>query len=192
MPASRLACAALLAAGVACAGSEAPLHGVVIDPPQEVPAIRIADAAGITFDLDGERGRRAAAVFFGYTHCPDICPATLADWARAKRLLGAAADGIRWVFVSIDPARDTPEIARNYAEQFDSSFVGLAPTVAQLDSLKQNRGFAVTNETSPGMPGYSVAHPAGTFVVDRAGRIRLIYPPNTHPADMAADLRRIE
>lgn len=185
---------ALLAAGtvgVACAG-EVPLHGMVIDPPQEAPAVRIADAQGAHFDMDAERGKRAVMVYFGYTHCPDVCPTTLADWARTRQALGAAASGVRWVFVSVDPQRDTPAVARAYALQFDSTFVGLSPTAAQLDSLQKAWGFAVFHEPTGGdSTAYGVGHPAGTFVVDRVGRLREIFPPGTRAEDMAADLRRL-
>ena len=191
MPAWRVWNIAAVAAAVAC-GSEAPLHGVVIDPPQEVPAVRIADAQGRLFDVDAERGKRTAVIYFGYTHCPDVCPTTLADWARAKRALGSAAGDVRWVFVSVDPQRDSPQIARDYAMQFDSTFVGLSPTLAQLDTLQRTWGFAVTQEGNPSDPmAYAVSHPASTFVVDRSGRLREIFPPETPPEQMAADLRRL-
>lgn len=183
---------AVAAALLGC-GKEAPLMGMVIDPPQEAPVVRMADADGKTFDLDQLRGNHAVLIYFGYTHCPDVCPATLADWARAKRALGGAADGVRFVFVSVDPARDTPKIARDYAHQFDASFVGLAPTAAQVDSLKASWGFDVMRDSTPAMKTgeYGVTHPAGSFVVDRAGRIREIFPPESRAEDIAADLRRI-
>ena len=153
--------------------------------------MRITDAEGVPFDIDRERGQRTVMLFFGYTHCPDVCPATLADWARAKQAMGSAAANVLWLFVSVDPTRDTPQVARDYARQFDSTFVGLAPTAVQLDSLKSNWGFEIANEVIPGGPGYAVSHPAGTFVIDREGRIRLIFSPNTPPADIAADLRQL-
>jgi protein SCO1/2 len=166
---------------------------MVIDPPQESPVVRLADGTG-TYDLDKERGARAVLLYFGYTHCPDICPATLADWARAKRTLGSGADGVRFVFVSVDPERDTPQVVREYAHQFDPAFVGLSPTLAQLDSLKTAWGFAVMRDSTPEMKTgeYGVTHPAGTFLIDRTGKIREIFPPQTKPDDMAADLRRIK
>ena len=153
---------------------------------------RVADAEGRLFDVDAERGRRVVVIYFGYTHCPDVCPTTLADWARARQALGAAATGVRWVFVSVDPQRDTPVVARDYAHQFDSTFVGLSPTPAQLDSLQKSWGFAVTQEANAADPAaYAVSHPAGTFVVDRSGRLREIFPPETRPDQMAADLRQL-
>lgn len=191
MTAWRVASIAVAAAGVAC-GAEPPLHGVVIDPPQEAPLVRVADAGGALYDLDAERGKRTVVLFFGYTHCPDVCPATLADWAKARQALREAAAGVRWVFVSVDPQRDTPAATQRYARQFDTTFVGLAPAPAQLDSLQAAWGFTVAREMDPASPGtYAVSHPAGTFIIDRAGRIREIVPPNTPGTDIAADLRRL-
>ncbi len=182
----------VLLEAVACRG-EAPLRGMVVDPPQEAPVVRVTRSDGSIFDLDGERGTRSVLLFFGYTHCPDVCPTTLADWARAKAVLGGAASAVRFVFVSVDPDRDTPAIAQAYARQFDSSFVGLAPTAAQVDSLKGAWGFAVMRDSMSGAKAgeYAVTHPAGTFVIDRSGKIREIFPPDTQAADLAADLRRI-
>ena len=187
---------AALAALAACGGlvaDNSPLHGVVVDPPQETPMIRIVDADGQLYDIDKERGARTALVYFGYTHCPDVCPATMATWARVRQAMGSAAAGVRFVFVSVDPERDTPQVARAYARQFDQSFIGLSPTLAQLDSLKAAWGFAVAHETTPTMkPGeYGVTHPAGSFAITRAGKIREIFGPDAKAADIAADLRRL-
>ena len=133
-------------------------------------------------------------VYFGYTHCPDICPTTLADFARARRLLDAKQRGaLRFAFVSVDPGRDTPAVTEEYAWQFDSTFVGLAPTATQLASIKKAWGFAVERDSMPGMAheGYGVSHPAGVFLVGRDGRVRMVFAPGTNPRDLAADLKRL-
>lgn len=180
-------------AGASGCGGDAPLRGMVVDPPQEAPVVRVMGADGAMFDLDKERGSRTVMLFFGYTHCPDVCPATLADWARAKKALGSGADGVRFVFVSVDPERDTPQVAHDYARQFDASFIGLSPTAAQVDSLKASWGFTVMRDSTAEMKRgeYGVIHPAGSFVIDRRGRIREIFPPETRTDDIVADLRRI-
>jgi protein SCO1/2 len=190
----RRLCGFLAVLVAACGGAEAPLHGGVIDPPQEAPVVRAQRADGSVMDLDRERGQRLVMLFFGYTYCPDVCPTTLADWAKARQQLGRDASAVRWVFVSVDPARDTPDVAERYARQFDSTFVGLAPNAAQLDSLKAAWTFDVRKETTPEMkPGvYAVAHPAGSFVIDKQGRVREILPPNSRAEDIAADLRRLK
>lgn len=179
--------AAVLAA--AC-GKEAPVHGMLIREPQAAPALQLHDSRGRAFDLAGERGR-AVLVYFGYTHCPDVCPTTIADFARARATLGVKPDRMRFVFVSVDPERDTPALADAYARQFDSTFVGLAPTVAQLDTIKAAWGFVVVKEVMPGMTGYGVTHPAGVFFIDRNGSVRFVFAPGTKSDGLAADLKRL-
>jgi protein SCO1/2 len=181
---------AILAA-VAC-GGEPPEHGFPIDDPHPAPALRLADAQGRPFDLAAQHGR-LTFVFFGYTHCPDACPTTLTDWARAKALLGPMGSRVQFVFVSVDPDRDTPQAAQNYARQFDPAFTGLVVPAAQLDGVKAAWKFSIEREDMPGMkPGeYGVSHPAGVFFVDGDGRMRFVFAPGSKPEEIAADLRRL-
>lgn len=205
--AAALALAAAALAGTACDGARAalrpfhaltnaPYHGVAYDPPGAAPALHLATAAGGAFDLaraTADSGR-AALVFFGYTHCPDVCPTTLADWARVKRLLGADAARVRFVFVTVDPERDSAAAVARYVAQFDPAFVGLAPSRAALDAAERAWGVASYREepaAGGGGAGYTVAHPAQVFAVDPAGRLRLFYGLGARPADVADDLRRL-
>jgi protein SCO1/2 len=187
---------ALAVVTLAACREPAPFHATVIADPLPAPALRLRDSRDGTFDLRAENGR-TVLVYFGYTHCPDVCPTTLADFARARGALNARQrDGVRFVFVSVDPERDTPAVAREYVQRFDSSFVGLAPSAAQLDSIKTAWGFTVERDSMPGMPGmqaggYGVTHPAGVFVIDREGRVRLVFAPATKPDDIASDLKRM-
>jgi len=182
--------AAVLAA-VAC-GGEPPEHGFAIDPPRPAPALRLADAQGRAFDLAAQHGK-LTFVFFGYTHCPDACPTTLTDWARAKALLGPMGSRVQFVFVSVDPDRDTPQVAQNYARQFDPAFTGLVAPAAQLDSIKAAWRFSVEREEMPGMKmgEYGVSHPASVFFVDGDGRMRFVFAPGSKPEEIASDLRRL-
>jgi protein SCO1/2 len=177
----------------------APFHATVIADPLPAAALRLRDSRERTFDLRAEKGK-VVLVYFGYTHCPDVCPTTLADLARARGALSARQrDGVRFVFVSVDPERDTPAVTEAYVQRFDSSFVGLAPSAAQLDSIKTAWGFTVERDSTPGMAGmsgmqvgaYGVTHPAGVFVIDRQGRVRLVFSPATKPDDIASDLKRM-
>jgi protein SCO1/2 len=176
---------------MACKGTP-PEHGTLIDPPNTAPALHIADATGHAFDLAAQRGERTF-VYFGYTHCPDACPTTLTDWARAKALLGSNGAGVHFVFVSVDPARDTPEIARRYAQQFDPSFTGLVAQSAELDTIKKAWGFAVERDEMPGMKPdeYGVSHPAGVYFVDGDGRMKFVFAPGSRPEEIASDLKRL-
>ena len=169
-----------------------PEHGIVITNPLPAAALAIRDSRGGLFDLAAQKGK-PVLLYFGYTHCPDVCPQTLADFARARRLAGGAAAGVSLVFVSVDPERDTPAVAESYARQFDSTFVGLAPSRVQLDTIKNAWGFAVERDSMPGMKAdeYGVTHPAGVFFIDRDGKVEFIFAPGTKPPDIATDLRRL-
>jgi protein SCO1/2 len=185
---SALAAATLFAA---CAGKP-PEHGTLIDPPQPAPPLHLSFVDGTEFDLAAQH-LRLTFVYFGYTHCPDVCPTTLTDWARARALLGGSAAKVHFIFVSVDPARDTPEIAQRYAKQFDSTFVGLVATPAQIERISKDWGFAVEHEEMPGMKmgEYGVSHPAGVYFVDGENRWRFVFAPETKPAEIASDLKRL-
>jgi protein SCO1/2 len=144
------------------------------------------------FDLGARRGG-LTFVYFGYTHCPDVCPTTLSDWARARASLGSNGAAVNFVFVSVDPERDTPATVQAYAHQFDSTFVGLVASAPQLDTIKTAWGFAVEREDMPGMkPGeYGVGHPSGVYFIDRDGRMKFVFAPGTKPAELASDMKRL-
>lgn len=172
---------------------QAPFHGTLISDPLPAPALRVRGSGGQLFDLASEKGKRVL-VYFGYTHCPDVCPTTLADFARANRSLETKRrEGTRFVFVSVDPARDTPVATELYVRQFDPAFVGLAPTAVELDSIKAAWGFAVERDSMPGMrhDEYALSHPAGVFAIDKEGRVRLVIPPASKPDELVADLNQL-
>jgi len=175
---------------VASCGRGTPPRGIVIDDPLPAAPLVLAQHSGPTFDLAAQRGK-VVAVYFGYTHCPDVCPTTLSDWARARQALGRRADRVAWVFVSVDPERDSPEKAAVYARQFDSTFVGLSGSEATIDSLKHAWGIAAWKEGDITGNAYAVAHPAQTFVVDREGRLAMFLEPGVPGAEMARSLRRL-
>ena len=169
---ARRALAAIAVLAAACGRGDAPASDAGADAgPRPAPPLRIAQAAGPVFDLAAERGR-VVLVFFGYTPCPDVCPTTLADFSAVRRNLGPRAERVRFVFVTVDPARDTPALTAQYARGFDRSFVGLSTDSASLAPIL--RGFGVGAWREPGGTDstYTVAHTASVFVVDPAGRVR--------------------
>lgn len=187
----RLAILCTLVALAAC--GERPWHGIVLEPPAAAPPLVVAGASAVPatrFSLAEARGT-VVLLFFGYTHCPDVCPTTLADWARARRALGGDTLGVRWVFVSVDPTRDTPEDASTYARQFHPAFEGTALTDAELAPVLRDWSIAAYPEGDPRTPDYTVAHPAHSFVVDAEGRLRLMLPPRVRGDSIAIDLRRL-
>ena len=179
-------------------------HGTPMDPAREAPPLTLTAGGGRPFDLAAERGK-VTLVFFGYTRCPDICPTTLADWARARAALGADTAGVRFVFVSVDPERDPPAAADAYAKRFHPSFVGVSGTPGEVGVVTGRWGILAAPEPAaaadphaghtpdtPGAPaGATLAHTARTFLVDQDGRLRALYPQGTAPAGLAADLRHL-
>jgi protein SCO1/2 len=116
---------------------------------------------------------KAVVVFFGFTHCPDVCPTTLAEMAAALKKLGPAADRVQVLMVTVDPERDTPEILKQYVTALDPRFLGLTGDAEAV--ARTAKEFKVFYQKNPGASpqAYSVDHSAGTFIFDPAGRLRL-------------------
>lgn len=135
-------------------------------------------AIGGPFRLTDHRGRavteqdfrgRPMAVFFGFTSCPDVCPTTLGDMTGLIEALGADADRIHWVFVSVDAERDTPQAMAQYLEAFDRRIVGLSGSEEQIAAAA--RSFRVYYRRVPlEGGGYTMDHSASMFLLDAAGR----------------------
>lgn len=151
---------------------------------------RLPDHTGTVRTLADFRGK-AVAVFFGYTHCPDVCPTTLADFAEAIRLLGKEGERVQVLFVTVDPARDTPEVLRAYVPAFNPRFLGLVPDPASLEEVVKAFKVVYMKTAVKAPDDYLIDHSAGTFVYDPAGRLRLLMPYGMGAADIASDLRTL-
>ena len=130
------------------------------------------------------------AIFFGFTHCPDVCPTTLARLTRLRRQLGQGDDAFDIVFVTVDPERDGPAEVGAYARLFDTPVIGLTGTPAQIAQVKKD--YAVFSAKAP-PPGseYSVDHTASVFLMDRAGKFVATLVPEESDAVALAKLKRI-
>lgn len=181
--------AACLFALTGC-GEEYKFYGVPVNPMVTAPTDVLVRDDGTRFSIGAERGR-ASLVFFGYTNCPDICPTTLADWQRVKAALGTAALFVNFVFVTIDPETDTPEVIERYLARFDTSFIGLTGEPARIDSLA--RAFGVTAFAEGTLPSghTAMAHPSRVYLVDPRGRIRFVFPPGLRSEEIAEDIRHV-
>lgn len=135
------------------------------------------------FDMTGDNGQPMTAdalkgkvvmMFFGYTHCPDVCPLSLTHLHTVMQRLGKLADQVRIVFVSVDPKRDTPEMLHGYVRAFDKHAVGLTGSVKQVRKL--TKAYRVVFNTDPpdNHGNYEVSHSSAVFIFDRQGRARLI------------------
>ena len=150
----------------------------------------LKDPSGNVRTLADFRGK-AVVLFFGFTHCPDVCPAALATVAEAMRQLGGDAARVQGLFITVDPERDTPELLARYATAFHPSFVGLSGDADATARVAKE--FKVLYQKSPGgTPGsYTIDHSAGMFVFDPQGRLRL-YASHGRGADaLAHDLREL-
>jgi protein SCO1/2 len=150
-------------------------------------AFVLPDATGKLRSLDEFRGR-LVLLYFGYAYCPDVCPTDLAAIGGALRLLGERAVEVQPLFVTLDPARDTPQVLREYAAAFHPSFIALRGSDA--DTLRVARSFKVFYEkVDDGKGGYFVDHAAFTFLLDRNGKYVAFLPPGTKPDRIAAMLK---
>ena len=127
-------------------------------------------------------------VFFGYTHCPDICPTTLSELAATMNLLGEKAKQVQVLFISVDPARDTPDLLAQYVPAFHPSFIGLTGSPEDIAKVaKQYQAFYKRHDAGQGKP-YTMDHSAGSYVFDRQGHIRLNVPYGSGAAIFAHDI----
>lgn len=183
-----------LAMALALAACNGPtFNGIVLDPPERAPRFRLVDSAGTPFDLEQQRGK-VVLVFFGYTHCPDVCPTTLLDWKKVADSLGKAdAAQVEFVFVSVDPERDTPATTARYAARFRPGFLGLTGSREQIDALMRSWKVAAYRDGVPSdtVTVYTMSHPSQVFVIDRDGRLRLLHRAGLSPAQITSDIKAL-
>ena len=150
--------------------------------------LNLPDADGRMRSLADFKGK-VAVVFFGFTQCPDVCPTTLAELAAVKQSLGAAGADVQGVFVSIDPARDTPAILKAYVGNFGPDFVALRGDEAQTKAAA--KAFKVFYAKVPGKTdsSYTMDHTAGSYVFDRQGKVRLFTRYGTGAEALTHDLK---
>jgi protein SCO1/2 len=170
----------------------------------ETPKFMASDVTGTTFGRDfhliDHNGKprtladyrgKAVVMFFGYTQCPDVCPTTLSELAEAMKRLGADADRVQVLFVTVDPERDTQDLLSKYVPAFDPRFVGL---YGDADATARTaKEFKIIYQKQPGStPGtYTVDHSAGTFIFDPNGKLRVYVGYGQGPDVFAHDIRAL-
>ncbi|MFQ5409935.1 MAG: SCO family protein [Anaerolineales bacterium] len=161
--------------------------------PELLPAadFELMRADGQPYRLSDRQGR-VVLIFFGYTSCPDVCPATLADAKRIIEGLGDQADQVDFLFVTVDPERDTPEVLGNYVANFHPGITALTGSPDALAAMREDYfAFAEKEVIEGSAVGYLMTHTARVFLVDPAGRLRLSYAFGTLPGDILKDVRYI-
>jgi protein SCO1/2 len=145
-----------------------PLHAIDITWQHSEADFHLSDAGGKPHSLVDFRGK-VAVVFFGYTHCPEVCPTELADLAQAMRQLGPDAGKVQVIFITLDPQRDTPQVLGKFVPYFDASFMGLSGNAQATEQAAQSFGVNFQrHEEKNG--GYSIDHSDGTYLIGKSGK----------------------
>ena len=185
----RLLGAALLLALAACGGNSSPkLHGVDLSSMKLPGTFSLRDTDGNLRTLEDFRGN-VVLVLFGYTQCPDVCPTSLARAAQIKRLLGDQGHRLKVVFISVDPARDTPAILKAYTAAFDPTFIALYGDAQQTAGAA--RSFGAYYRKIPTGNSYTMQHSALDYVIDTKGAVRFALQYQESARDSAEDLKRL-
>jgi protein SCO1/2 len=134
---------------------------------------------------------KVVLLYFGYTHCPDVCPLTLAKLSQALHTLGTGADQVRVLFVTVDPTRDTLAVLHRYTKAFGPRFVGLRGNDGQLQTLAKRYRITYTKQPPNARGDYQVTHSSGVFIFDRHGDARLLATSSSKAPAISADLKRL-
>lgn len=152
---------------------------------------QLTDQNGQARTLKDFRGK-VVVIFFGYTQCPDVCPTSLTELVAVKKLLGADGDKLQALFVSVDPARDTPEVLKTYLANFDPSFVALyADTPEKLAALAKDYKIYYKKVEGKTPTSYTMDHSAGMYVYDTEGQLRLYSRYGSGAGALAADIQQL-
>lgn len=160
-------------------------------PPNTAYPLDLIDQDGKPFSLETFKGD-VVLLYFGYTFCPSFCPTTMAEMQQVKQELGADADRVTVVMVTVDPERDTPERMKQWMAFFDPTFIGLTGTEDQLTPIKQAYGVtAIKGTPEPGQDYYLVDHSTQLYGIDPDGNLRLTWPYGVAPGEIADDVRHL-
>ena len=160
---------------------------------KDLTAFTLVGANHEALRLDDLKGKWSF-IFFGYTHCPDVCPFTLSALGAVFRILGqapAVSSTIQGIFVSVDPQRDTPELLREYASYFNAKFSGVTGTTAQVDAITRQMGAFYAIHPGNSEESYLVSHNSTIFLVDPRGRLYGRFPPPHAPREIAEIFTKI-
>jgi protein SCO1/2 len=164
--------------------------GSPIEPPRPLNDFAMLASTGDEIAFRTLTAEHWTLLFFGYTHCPDFCPLTLADFKRVKAALGDDAAAVQFVFVSVDSPRDTPSLLADYLSRFDPAFIGLVGDEVTLAQIKPDFGLFYERQTDTGSAAaYLVDHSTRTYLIDPQMRLRITYPFDTEPEPMAENIR---
>jgi protein SCO1 len=169
-------------------GTRSPFNGIDVTGTTLGGELRLTDHHGQPRTLADFRGK-VVVLTFGFTHCPDVCPTTLADFASALKRLGPEAERVQVLFVTVDPKRDTAELLRQYVPAFHPSFLGLRGDEPATTKVTKDFGIYANARAGKTPETYTVDHSAQSMVLDAQGRPRLVIAHGLAPDKIASDLR---
>lgn len=152
--------------------------------------LALTDHHGVARTMDDFKGK-VVLLFFGFTHCPDVCPTTMLDLKNAMNLLGDKANEVQVLFITVDPERDTQEVLAKFVPSFDSRFIGLRGDMEQTAEAVKN--FKIYYAKVPGKSenDYSIDHSAGMYAFDKQGKVRLYLGYGQKAEDIASDVQKL-
>jgi protein SCO1 len=189
---------ALLSGGVQYGSAQAPsaapvtpdYRGGLVSPPLPKPKFTLTDTSGAPFDFRAKTNGYVTLLFFGYTHCPDMCPLQMHVIDQAFRaLLPDAEDQFKVVFVTTDPERDNPGALRSWLDHFDKRFIGLTGSQAAIDAAQVASGLPPAKKSAVRADGtYDVGHAAFVLAYTKDNLAHVIYPVGVKQTDWVHDL----
>lgn len=165
-------------------------QGSLIDPPVPAADFELSDQFGAQYRLSDREGK-VVLIFFGYTNCPDVCPVTLSEFKKIKEKIGNRSEEVDFVFITVDPERDSPEYLHNYLERFDPVFIGLSGERSQLEKVWKDYGVYQERQETESAIGYLVDHSARIYAVDKNGNWRLTYPFGMETSKIIKDVNHL-
>jgi protein SCO1/2 len=185
-----LAAVALIFLGWRLFGGFYQYRGSLIDPPVPAADFTLTDQNGQAFRLSDQRGK-VDLIFFGYTNCPDVCPITLTTYARIRARLGQQADNVHFIFITVDPERDTVEQIRTHLAHFDPAIIGLTGSRTELEPVWKDYGVFQSQHEATDLEHYDVDHSSRIYAVDAQGNWRMTYPAEMEWQAIASDVQHL-
>jgi len=174
----------------ACGETKQNFNAVDITGADYAKGFSLKDADGKVRTLADFKGK-VVVLFFGYAQCPDVCPTTMTEMAQVKQQLGKDGDKLQVLFLTVDPARDTPEVLKAYMGAFDPSFVALIPTPEELVAVAKDFKVYYKKVDGKTPTSYSMDHSAASYVYDTQGRLRLYARYGAGVPTMVADVKAL-
>lgn len=165
-------------------------RGTLIEPPLPMADFQLINQHGENFRLSELKGK-LVLVFFGYTYCPDICPITLAEFKQVKANLAQQADKVRFIFITVDPQRDSPEVLAKHLQNFDAQFIGLTGQEEELAKVWKQFGAYREIRQVEGSQNYLVDHTVRIYVLNAEQNLILTYSYDIGTRILLEDIRHL-